>query len=137
MIDRSEENTESSIELVYADDGYSNEKDLNKLEERNIEGYVATRKTKNSESKKKISDKKIKCNTSSQGGICHKTTTNAKPTTKNSKTYKNPATERMRKEVNHSTWESQIQRKGLDSKKHLLPELIGLKNVQINETWFA
>ena len=77
MIDRSEENTESSIELVYAD-GDSNKKDLNKLEERNIEGYVATRKAK---------------------------------------TYKNPATERMHKKLNQSTWESQIQRKGLGSKK--------------------
>ena len=58
MIDRSEENTESNIELVYADGGYSNEKDLNKLEKRNIEGYVAIRKAKNSELKKKTTDKK-------------------------------------------------------------------------------
>ena len=57
MINRSEENTESNIELVYADGG-SNEKDLNKLEEHNIEVYVATRKARNSESKKKTTDKK-------------------------------------------------------------------------------
>ena len=83
MIDRSEENIESNIELVYIDGGYRNDKGLTKFEERNIEGFVVTRKAKNSALKKKTSDKKIKSNTSSQGCICHKTT-------KNVKTYKYP-----------------------------------------------
>ena len=47
MIDEVIENVGESPTTVYADGGYSNEKDLERLEKREIEGVIATRKNVN------------------------------------------------------------------------------------------
>ena len=44
MIDKVEQELGEPLKEVSADAGYSNEKDLKKLEERNIDEYLATRK---------------------------------------------------------------------------------------------